>query len=234
MKIDGNNPKASKRYNQLVEEFGELLEKVYDCIKESSSYNMFYVYLGGISCSIKKMQKPKNWLDVFEMLSKNKEWDCLNYHLLRAIFQKYLQESALYSTLEERFNQYDKNVESFLHDTKLLDFLDVYRESLPDDPENNVQNGYKMLKAKLVGNLREMTVEDFHTQRGYLMRHFNLRHYALYLVEANNGCVILFWLISKCLDLHLRNVCRSLQPDFGQAGIIEITIDDHVLYQVSV
>ena len=221
-----------KDYHNLMTEFGDIVEQIYDCIKDTNSYDKFYKYLGARGCHMKleEMGKPTSWSDMIDMLNKTRAWDCLNYELLREIFRKYLLGN---SVLEETFGQYDEKVKSFLHNTKLLDFLDVYKELLPDDFERDKEK-YRTLKAKLVGNLNEITLAGFCEWCGYIKRQFRLRHYAMYLVQANNGCIILFWYISKCLEPHIREVCSEYQPDFGQAGVIEISIDDRVLYQVSV
>lgn len=229
----------NEKYFTLSDKFSDILVAVYkDLIKELVSCEEFYIYLMGISCNMqlgtlkRELKQPRNWIEMFQQLSSIRAWDFLNYRILREMVTKYLKESTSYSLLKKQLEEYDSEVEAFLHSTKLLEFLDVHKELCPDDL--TCKESIKILKAKITGDLSQMTLAEFHVRRGYLVGQFQLQNYALNFATANPGCVILYWYIPECLDCHIRKVYNELQPDLGQAGVIELSIDDGVLYQVSI
>lgn len=230
------NHDVSKNYSNLMKGFSNLMEKIHqELIERSVSVEKFTVYLMGIKSNMKfgftsketKLNGIDNWTELFDTLSEMKAWDCLNYELLRDLFDKYLLNSE---QVKEQLESYDCEVQRFLDSTLLLDFLDIYKELFPD--ESDLRKGCVMLKAKFSGDLSTTTLSEYHSIRGYLMCQFRLQHYVLRLATANEGCLLLFWYVPKCLAPHIQKICQELQPDLGQAGVAELCIDNTVLYQV--
>lgn len=226
-------------YTELIDKFSDLMESVHDNLVKNSvsseSINSFQVFFMGIRSSMKLgktncnelLKEASSWTEIFNKLTEYQTWDCLSYHLLRRIMDKYLQTSDSYSELNGKMDAYDREIATFLSNTRLVDFLDVYCE------DDYYKEKFSLLKAKYHGNLNEMTLSDCHTRKGYIVCQLRLRSCALRLAVANDGCVVFFWHIPQCLTAHVKQVCKELKPDFGQAGVIELCIDDHVLYQVS-
>lgn len=235
------NGRARKDYYSLDDEFADIYTDVLHSLKShaSDSLSKFTAFLAGNCCnsmvglpseqSLK--EKPKDWDEMFEKLTVIRAWDCLNYMLLKKIMQRYLFGASDYTQLHAKLESYDSKVTTFLNDTLLLDFLDIYAEAFPSDPE--ISNGCKLLKTKFCGQLDTMTLADFHLRRGYMLRELKLHHYILSLKTVNPGCVIIYWDIKEEYVEYVKRICRESQPDFGQAGIVELTIEDCVLYQVS-
>lgn len=232
----------SQSYFDLMEKFSGLMVMVHEELaKKPELIKPFAVYLMGIACNMQlgtgsslgevKIKDSKDWTEVFDKLSDMRAWDCLNYSLLRKMINEYLENSDAYARLSGLIQSYDREVQVFLQSTLLLDFLDVYKELFAGDSDYN--KGCGLLKAKLKGDLATMTLAGFRAKEAYLKCHFRLKNYVLRLAVANEGCVILYWYLPHCLVAHIQETCKELQPDFGQAGVIELCIDDYVLYQVS-
>ena len=231
------NCEVSEAYSKLMTQFSKLMRETYKLLLQKEvPVQSFAVYLIGIKSNMKlkvnsedevKLNDVKEWIDLFDELSNIRAWDCLNYTLLRDMINEHLQDSEAVKQLQ----RYEGRVQHFMENTLLMDFLDIYKELFPDD--SYLRNGCTMLKAKLKGDLSKETLYDLYNTRGYLTTQFRLQHYVLRLATANEGCVILYWYIPQCAVHTIHKVCKELQPDFGQAGIIELCIDDSVLYQVS-
>ena len=238
-KINGT---VSKRYDDLMARFSSLMVGIHQAVtKGSTPMDQFTVHLMGLRCNMMlgtvkspgelKLRDIKDWTEMFDTLSDIKAWDCFNYSLLRKVIDDCLKESEDYAHLKSEIESYDGAVEAFLQSTLLVEFLDVFRELFPDD--SSYYQGCGRLKAKLTGDLATMTMAKYRSTKGHLMSQFRLHNCVLRLAVTGSGCVILHWYLPPYLIPHIKQHCKVLQPDFGQAGVIELCIDDYVLYQVS-
>lgn len=224
-----------------MEMFSALMVDVHvELMKNSVPTEQFAVYLmatrcnmmlGTVKCQGGLKLSGMCWTQMFDKLSDIKAWDCFNYNFLRWIIDRCLLESDAYKCLKSQIEQYDEKVEDFLRRTLLIEFLDVYRELFPDDSDYN--EGCVKLKTKLAGDLPTMTLAQYRAKKGHLISQFRLQNCVLRLAVAGTGCVIFHWYLPQCYVSYIQDVCKELQPDFGQAGVIELCIDDCVLYQVS-
>ena len=236
------NGTVSEGYAGLIDKFSSLMVGIHEAVtKNSVPMRPFTVRLMGNRCNMMlgtvkspgelKLSDIKDWNKMFDTLSDIKAWDCFNYSLLRKVIDDCLKESEDYAHLKSEIEIYDGAVEDFLQSTLLVEFLDVFRELFPDD--SSYYQGCGRLKAKLTGDLATMTMAKYRSTKGHLMSQFRLQNCVLQLAVASSGCVILHWYLPQYLIPHIKQHCKVLQPDFGQAGVIELCIDDCVLYQVS-
>ena len=238
------NGQVRQQYMELSDQFSDMVTKILASLKNhaataADSLSNFIPYLAAKRCNTmigfcleqSSAKDPSDWTEMFNSLSATRAWDCLNYRLLKTIMDRYLFTSSDYAQLKKEMEDHDKKVKSFLQHTLLLEFLDIYKEEFPIESE--ISTGCRSLRVKFVGKLKKMTLADFHAQRGYILRELKLHHYVLSLANVNSGCVVLYWYIKEECVEHVKKICQELQPDFGQAGVIEMCIDDYVLYQVS-
>jgi hypothetical protein len=233
------NRTVSEGYAELMRQFSTLMVSIHsELVKKPAPMEEFVVYLMGLRCNMmlgaQELQEgdlKKDWTGTFEKLSSIKAWDCFNYSLMRVLIDQYLSGCDAYKRLKAQIDDYDGKVEAFLYSTLLVDFLDVYREMFPDDLKYS--KGCHLLKVKVDRELPGMTLADYRSHKSHLMSEFRLQNCVLHLASYGTGCAIFHWYLPQQLVSHVREVCKELQPDFGQAGVIELCIDDTVLYQVS-
>ncbi len=168
---------------------------------------------------------------MFSKLCDTRVWDCLNFFFLKYIVDNYLYQSEECKALNKELEEHSKKVNMFMEKSKLVEFLDIYWEFFPNVAQQSKMTS-NSLKAKLTGNLENMTLSEFHHKKHYLEAQFRLHHNVLRICTANSGCIILCWYVPKYAVQHIKDICKELQPDFGQAGFIELCIDDYILYQV--
>ncbi len=232
-----------KEYNTLDDTFSDIMGDVSNALRDLEESNKqkalswFYMKLKASSCNRKwevgesgfLNEKPKNWEDMFIKLCDAKVWDCLNFIFLKKIVDKYLHQSEEYEALKKKLDYYSEEVKVFMEKTKLIEFLDMYKELFPrwDDEMN-----HNLLKVKLLGNLGDIKLSEFHEIQGNLVSQLHLYPYVLRFCDANEGCIILYWYVPQYAVQHIKDICKELKPDFGQAGIIELCVDDYILYQV--
>lgn len=205
---------------------------------ERQSVKKFYVFLISMCGNMKLGTSEGNfcipgdiatWQHMFTELSKNHFWDLLNYNLLRKIVNKYLKQVEGYSKLKKDLESYDNEVQAFMQVTKLTEFLDIYWYEISSLKDNE---NFDVLKAKMDKNLEQVTLANYYENCGYILSEFRLQHNILRLIITDTGCIIIFWQVPKYIVPYIKKICHKLKPDFGQAGIIELSINDYVLYQV--
>ena len=237
-KVTVVNHDARKGYNDLKSKFSKITTDIYKYLEEKKiSIDPFLVYLTDCNLNLGKsdsedQRATASWKDVLLELKEKKAIDFLNYHLLVELIDLCFDvKSEDYHAFDKRLSDYTAEVEKYKSDTPILDFLDIYIEHRPEDLK--AAKGLELFKLKLSGD-DKMTLADFSNIRGYIVKEFRLHHYMLHLVTVNSGCVIIYWQVPEAISSHIQEeICEKFQPDFGQAGIIELSLGDHVLYQVN-
>ena len=238
-KVQVVNCDARKGYNALGRNFSEITTAIYQYLEEKKTpTDPFLVYLA-TRCNLKlgrsnedqKTTELSSWKDVISELSENQAIDFLNYHLLVELVDLCFEvKNEKYHAFDKRLTDYATEVEKYKSETLILNFLDIYIEYRPDSLK--AAEGCKLFKAKLSGDADKMTLADFSNIQGYATNEFRLHHYMLHLVTVNPGCVIIYWQVPEAICSHIKEICEKFRPDFGQVGIIELSIDDCVVYQV--
>ena len=229
---------ARKGYTTLRCKFSEITTDIYKYLEEKKiSMDPFLVYLTDCNLELGKsnnedQKATPSWKDVLLELKEKNAMDFLNYHLLVELIDLCFEvKNKDYHAFDKRLNDHGTEVEKYKSKTLILDFLDIYIEHRPEDLK--AAKGCKLFKLKLSGDSDKMTLADFSNIRGYAVNEFRLHHYMLHLVTVNSGCVIIYWQVPEAICLHIKEICEKFRPDFGQAGIIELSLGDHVLYQVN-
>ena len=233
-KVTAVDPAAREGYNTLKRKFSKITTDIYKYLEEKKiSIDPFLIYLTDYNLELGEGQKATpSWKDVLLALKEKNAIDFLNYHLLVELIDLCFEvKNEDYHAFDKRLNDHGTEVEKYKSKTLILDFLDIYIEYRPEDLK--AAQGCELFKLKLSDDSDKMTLADFSNIRGYAVNEFRLHHYMLHLVTVNSGCVIIYWQVPEAICLHIKEICEKFRPDFGQAGIIELSLGDHVLYQVN-
>ena len=161
---------------------------------------------------------------VFMLLSRIRAWDFLDYSLL----EDAVKEFDL-SELNPQLASYAQDVCAFQSETKLIDFLKVWKSSCLEKE----LPACEILIAKCSGDIRNITLADVAKKAKIIASKFNLLTLAARLGWANPGSVYLLWYVPEAVSKHIKEVMVSKErPNLVCYGIQELVVGKNI-YKVS-
>ena len=222
------NPAAKEGYDNLKTEFAEITTDIYRyLVSKDIPLSPFRVYLTtGLGLKLGSgSTEIANWEEMMKELSQNQGLDFLNFKLLKHLIKKCFEDENDKCDFEKRLKEHSTEVEKYKRETLVVDYLDVHSTFVKDEDVG-------LLKAKFTGDMKRMTLAQLSEHCAHFASEFSINPTLLKLITVNPGCIIIYWQVPESICSHIKEVCEKLRPDLGQAGIIELTLDDHVLYQV--
>ena len=227
------NRAAKEGYVNLRKKFAKITVDIYRYLDSKEiSLSPFRVYLTtGFGLKLRsenqRLTEISNWEEMMRELSQNQGLDFLNSQLLNDLVDECFEDENEKCNFEKRLKEHSTEVEKYKRETLVVDYLDVHSTIVKDE-------GVRLLKAKFTGDMKRMTLAKLSELCVNIASEFSIDPTQLKFITANPGCIIIFWQVPESICSHIKEVCEKLQPDFGQAGIIELTLNDHVLYQVRI
>ena len=161
---------------------------------------------------------------VFMLLSRIRAWDFLDFSLLKDVIDEFQL-----SELNPELTSYTQDVCTFQSETKLIDFLNVWKSSCLEKE----LPACKILIAKCIGDIRSFTLADVAKKAKMIAEKFNLVTLAARLGWANPGSVYLLWYIPEAVAKHIEKLMVSkTRPNLVCHGIQELVVGKNI-YKVS-
>ena len=161
---------------------------------------------------------------VFMLLSRIRAWDFLDFSLL----EDAVKEFDL-SELNPELASYTQAVCAFQSDTKLVDFLKVWKSSCLEKE----LPACEILIAKCAGDMKNCTLADVAKKARIIANKFNLLTLAARLGWANPGSVYLLWYIPEAVSKHIEMIMKSKnRPNLVSYGIQQLVVGNRI-YKVS-
>ena len=162
---------------------------------------------------------------IFMLMGRIRAWDFLDFSLLEGAVKKFNV-----SELDPELASYTKDVCAFQSETKLVDFLKVWKSSCLEKE----LPACELLIAKCSGDMRSITLADVANKAKIIASKFNLLTLAARLGWANPGSVCLLWYVPEAVSKHIEEVMMSnKRPNLVCYGIQELVVGKNI-YKVSI
>ena len=161
---------------------------------------------------------------VFMLLSRIRAWDFLDFSLLKDVVNEFQLPE-----LNPKLASYAQDVCTFQSETKLIDFLKVWKSSCLEKE----LPACEILIAKCSGDMRNLTLADVAKKARIIADKFSLLTLAARLGWANPGSVYLLWYVPEAVSKHIEEVMVSKErPNLVCYGIQELVVGKNI-YKVS-
>ena len=174
---------------------------------------------------LERLRKCSDIVSLFTYFDEHGVWDFLNCRLLSLLIKQFCPEDE---TLHTNMLRYTEEVQQFMRETNLCDFLDVWSSQ----GATAARFGCGKLKAKLNASYTTFTLEMLAKVRQYLCGQFLLKNFILRFEHAKSGCVVLYWSIPVEAAKQIKDVYKEKNPVLLDGGILGLAVDETVLYQV--
>ena len=155
--------------------------------------------------------------EIILFCSRNEVWSFLNFQLLQDIANHFNLED-----LQMHLQDFSTAVRVFKRNTKLADFVRIWagRNSLKTIPDSEA------ICAKLKAfKWEDYTLEDVARHEKYLTSEFRLKQLVMRFSNAEEGCVILMWLVTKSVATEMKKIMSSDdKPCFNSMTIEELNV----------
>ena len=178
--------------------------------------------------------KTAGIVEIFEMISRNRLWDYMNYFPLEAIILKFGGDDA---ELNVWMKEYKENLTGFLATTKIVEYFDACKDdkkiAKTDDRIARYDEDYC---AKLTMKLKVLVTEESLDYIDKLWRSI-AGNYLLpslsYLIEKIYiGSLVVVLLIPTKSAMQILKSSHTPKSFFKQDDIICIMIEDKIIYQM--
>ena len=234
--VDGRDKELCQAIEALQKKFASLIRSAFTSSKNKPvPIDELQVYLSQ-RCADERHKIPlfeKRMNDiihqsthkqVFMLLSRIRAWDFLDFSLLEDV----VKEFGL-SELNPELASYAQDVCAFQSETKLVDFLKVWKSSCLEKE----LPACEILIAKCNGDIRNITLADVAKKAKIIASKFNLLTLAARLGWANPGSVYLLWYVPEAVSNHIKEVMASKKrPNLVCYGIQELVVGKNI-YKVS-
>ena len=160
---------------------------------------------------------------MFTILRRNGDFNFLNFRLLQLVVKEFGNQD-----LEAQVEKYGVKVDEFMRETKLTDFLRVWRGQAAHGSVLNRQ----LLVVKLDREWPKATLSYIACIEKYLANEFELHDFIFRFSQAHPGCVSLVWLIPSCTAQLIKDAMKINTPNFKKMKIRELIVNGDVLFQV--
>ena len=162
---------------------------------------------------------------IFTILSRTGAINFLNFRLLQLVVKNFGNEN-----LKDRMVKYGEEVNTFMKETKFIDF---YRIWSGQAVHGSVPN-YQQLVVKLDRKWPEATLSMIAEIESYLAGEFQLNAFIFRFSQATQGCINLVWLIPASAAQLIKEAMRTKQPNFHKMNIQQLIVNGEVLFSVMV
>ena len=161
---------------------------------------------------------------LFAFLSRAGAWSFLNFYLLKCLAKRYGDEE-----MRKKVEEYGKEVDTFMRETKLKEYLRVCSSqssfgSLPDR---------KPLIVKLEEKWGDYTLVKVAEMEAYLAGEFLLELSIFHFSSGIEKCVMLMWLIPSSAINVIKKAITEKRFNFTAANICELIVgEDRFIFKV--
>ena len=216
-----------KSINELEEKFLEVVRVIQvDCeyvdIRDIKTYVTLIPAVmkqEHVAFLMKHKQDIAQASSVIEIITLlNLYWDCFNYGLL-----EHLVEKCGRNQTKELMKQFVRDMKAFMKETKLADFMRIWRG------REEVPPGFSKLIARHGLDPKQTTLRQVDHFRKDFCQHYSLHQMVLIFRSVHPGSVAVVWLIPSHVVEHL---CAELKnPEMGykvltQYSVLEVLIDE--------
>lgn len=178
--------------------------------------------------------KSSDLTEIFNAISVAKLWHYDHYGPLKRLAESFLPED---NTARERITNYRSQLSGFYTTTKIIDFIDLSDSedhSQQDfSPEKYKPHYHKLtltLKLDRKVKLSDLTLKYVDTLWKALIEEFNLPPLTIVIDEIVRGSLIVSWLIPQEVSTVILGSYSKAIRFYEQQTIIQVKIDDKVLY----
>ena len=139
---------------------------------------------------------------MFQYLNIEGFWNFLNYYLIKELTDAFSDQSV-----KDKMVEYEAQMHKFMAETKLCDFLEVWKDGRDATPYLDMGKVVTKLKRKW----ESCTLQDVAKTQKALAGMFKLKKFLFNFLEGNNGSVELRWLVPQPYFKYMKRVIREMQ-----------------------
>ena len=238
--MDEEYDKLCQKIEEVQKEFASLVRKAYVNFEEGSvPVKDLQVYLnqrcvdkrGTIPLFEARMNEiihQSSHHQIFMLMSRIRAWDFLDYSLLLDAVKEFSVYTQA-SDLQSKITIFEKKVNAFQAETKLIDFLRVWKSHCIEKEFPVCE----MLIAKCEGDMKQVTLADVARKAKLLAGKFNLITLAARFGWGHPGSFYLMWYIPEAVARHIeKNMESKERPNLVCFGIQQLVVGRKI-YKVS-
>ena len=170
---------------------------------------------------------------LFNIITEAKLWHYDHYVPLQQLAQHFLPDNE---QVRKHIADYKNQLSGFCATTKIVDFvnlseLEELEEDDPQQPFAPEKYDYRMLKVKLkMKNVNKLTLGYVNTLWQSFAEEFGLPSLTTVIDKIIDGSLVISWLILPHIADKIRASFSKALRFYQQHGIVEVHIDDDLLY----
>ena len=173
---------------------------------------------------------------LFNFVTEAKLWRYDHYVPLQQLAQQFLHDDE---QVRKHIADYKNQLSGFCTIMKIVDFVNLSElEELEEDdpqqcfaPEKYIKKDYRILKLKLkVKNITELTLGYVNTLWQSFAEEFGLPSLTAIIDKIIDGSLVISWLILLHIADKIRASFSKALRFYQKHGIVEVHIDDDLLY----
>ena len=172
---------------------------------------------------------------LFNIITQAKLWSYDNYVPLQELAEQFLPDDE---QIRKHISDYRNQLAGFCTTTKIIDFVNLSKlEESEDDPQQPFSPGkYKKyywklkIKLKLDKRITELTLSYVNKLWQSLAEEFDLPSLTAVLDKIIDGSLVISWRILPHIADMIRASSSKALRFYQRHGIVEVHIDDHLLY----
>ena len=179
--------------------------------------------------------KSSDLTEIFNAISVARLWHYDHYGPLKQLAESFLPED---NPARKRITDYRSQLSGFYTTTKIIDFIDL-SDSEQDHPQQDFSpEKYKPYYRKLTLTLKlnrkvklsDLTLKYVDTLWKALIEEFNLPPLTVVIDRIVKGSLIVSWLIPQVVATVILDSYSKAIRFYEQQNIIQVKIDDKLLY----